>query len=100
MQIIHRLDELRKARARLTRGKVALVPTMGALHEGHLALVRAAGAQAQHVVVSIFVNPRQFGAHEDLDSYPRRLERDGGRLEAEGAAVVGAPEPGEMDPQG
>ena len=100
MRIIHRLDELRKARAALKRGKVALVPTMGALHEGHLTLVREARNYAEHVVVSIFVNPRQFGASEDLDAYPRQLERDCALLEPEGVELIWAPTPDQMYPQG
>ena len=100
MRIIHRLDELRKARAALKRGKVALVPTMGALHEGHLTLVREARNHAEHVAVSIFVNPRQFGASEDLDAYPRQLERDCALLEPEGVELIWAPTPDQMYPQG
>lgn len=101
MQILHSLDPLRRAVADLREsGKIALVPTMGALHEGHLTLVREARRQADHVVVSIFVNPLQFGANEDLDKYPRQLERDCALLEAEGVALVWAPTVGAMYPQG
>lgn len=75
---------------------VALVPTMGALHEGHLALVRAAREHADTVVVSIFVNPIQFGPQEDLARYPRDLERDLGLLEPLGVTHVFAPEAREM----
>ncbi len=101
MQTITTLAELRPAVAALRqRGEVALVPTMGALHEGHLTLVRTAREAAPSVVVSIFVNPRQFGAGEDLDAYPRQLERDTAALEAEGVALLWAPSPGEVYPQG
>ena len=89
------LDELRAG-----GGSVALVPTMGALHEGHLTLVRRAREQADHVVASIFVNPRQFGAGEDLDAYPRQLARDSALLEAEGVALLWAPQPAEVYPPG
>ena len=101
MQIVERLDPLRDAVARARRdGRLALVPTMGALHEGHLTLVREARARAAHVAVSIFVNPRQFGAGEDLGAYPRPRERDLALLEAEGVSLVWAPEVGEMYPHG
>src|SRR5258706_8918616 len=101
MQTIERLDPLRSAVARLRReGPLALVPTMGALDEGHLALVREAKARAAHVAVSIFVNPRQFGAGEDLSSYPRPRTRDLALLEAEGVALVWAPQVAEMYPAG
>lgn len=101
MQLIHALDPLRSAIDALRAdGPIALVPTMGALHDGHLTLVREAKAKAAHVVVSIFVNPLQFGANEDLDAYPRQLERDCALLEAEGVAVVWAPKVEAMYPAG
>ncbi len=101
MQTVTQLDPLRRAVDALKGdGPVALVPTMGALHEGHLALVRAAKARAAHVAVSIFVNPRQFGANEDLDKYPRQLAADAALLEAEGVSLLWAPEPTAMYPQG
>ena len=79
---------------------LGLVPTMGALHEGHLALVRRARAECATVAASIFVNPTQFGANEDLASYPRDMERDLSLLEAEGVDLVYAPSPGEVYPAG
>ena len=99
MQTIKRLDELRPAVDRLRlRGELALVPTMGALHEGHLTLVREARARASAVAVSIFVNPTQFAPHEDLDAYPRQLAEDARLLEAEGVDLLWAPPVGEVYP--
>lgn len=102
MQIIQHRDMLRNAVTSLRGdgGTVVLVPTMGALHEGHIQLVREARGRADHVVVSIFVNPRQFGANEDLDAYPRQMERDARLLEQEGVAVLWAPTVQEMYPDG
>jgi pantoate--beta-alanine ligase len=101
MQIIEQLVPLRSAVTTLRRqGPLALVPTMGALHEGHLTLVREAKARAAHVAVSIFVNPRQFGTGEDLSAYPRPREADLALLEAEGVALVWAPEVSTMYPPG
>ncbi|MBU6269201.1 MAG: pantoate--beta-alanine ligase [Sphingomonadales bacterium] len=101
MQTINRIDPLRRAVEELRRdGPVALVPTMGALHEGHLTLVRHARQHAAHAVVSIFVNPLQFGAGEDLDAYPRQLERDSALLAAEGVSLLWAPTVDVMYPAG
>jgi pantoate--beta-alanine ligase len=85
--------------ARSTGARVALVPTMGYLHDGHRSLVRAARAECDYVVVSIFVNPLQFGAGEDLDRYPRDLAGDLAVCEAEHVDVVFAPTVAEMYPR-
>ena len=101
MQTVNRIDPLRSAVEALRRdGPVAMVPTMGALHEGHLTLVREAKKLAAHVVVSIFVNPRQFGMNEDLSAYPRPFERDVALLEAEGVSLLWNPGVEEMYPVG
>ena len=101
MQTVHQLDPLRSAVALLKQdGPLALVPTMGALHEGHLTLIRQARQQARHVAVSIFVNPRQFGPAEDLDKYPRQLAADTALLKAEGVSLLWAPAPAAMYPPG
>ncbi|MGB3470519.1 MAG: pantoate--beta-alanine ligase [Erythrobacter sp.] len=102
MQTTNMLDALRKSVARLREGgdTVGLVPTMGALHEGHLTLIRRAREACDHVVASIFVNPTQFGPNEDLDAYPRQLEADAAMLEGEGCALLWAPGVDVMYPQG
>ena len=103
MQIAKTRDVLRNSLAALRQkgaGRIALVPTMGALHQGHLTLVRRAREEADHVVASIFVNPKQFGPNEDLDAYPRQLAEDAAMLEAEGCALLWAPSAEEMYPAG
>jgi pantoate--beta-alanine ligase len=99
MQVVSNLPELRQARARLS-GPVGLVPTMGYLHVGHLSLVRAARTDCASTVVSIFVNPTQFGPSEDLAAYPRDLSRDLALLDQEGADLVWTPDPDGMYPPG
>ena len=88
--------EEQRGRGRTT----ALVPTMGYFHEGHLSLMRMAAEHADQVIVSLFVNPIQFGPSEDLGSYPRDFVRDSGLAEKEGVAVVFAPEADDMYPDG
>lgn len=102
MQTAHTLDVLRTgvAKLRAEGAHIGLVPTMGALHEGHLTLVRRAREECDAVVASIFVNPTQFGPNEDLDAYPRQLTQDAAMLEAEGCALLWAPDRDEMYPDG
>jgi pantoate--beta-alanine ligase len=102
VQTVHELEDLKRARAALRASgePIALVPTMGALHDGHMALVALGKKMARHVVVSIFVNPRQFGAHEDLESYPRPLAADRAKLDAQGVDLLWAPTIGAMYPAG
>ncbi|MDR1423121.1 MAG: pantoate--beta-alanine ligase [Azoarcus sp.] len=97
MQLHHTVASLRAARAQA--GRVALVPTMGNLHDGHIALMREAARHADTVIASIFVNRIQFGASEDFDKYPRTPTADYEKLEAAGVAHVLAPDEKEMYPQ-
>jgi pantoate--beta-alanine ligase len=99
VQIIREISQLREWRA-ATGGTVALVPTMGALHAGHMALVAEARTRAAHVIVSIFVNPTQFGPNEDLSRYPRREAADAALLKDAGVAVLWAPDVATMYPDG
>ncbi|WP_406106079.1 pantoate--beta-alanine ligase [Micromonospora globbae] len=99
MELVRTREELTTARAGLT-GTVGVVMTMGALHAGHEALLRAAREQADHVLVTIFVNPLQFGPTEDFDRYPRTLDADLEVCRRAGADVVFAPERDEMYPDG
>ena len=102
MQIIREKAALREgvAALRASGGTLALVPTMGALHAGHAALIAEARRRADHVVASIFVNPLQFGAGEDLDSYPRREASDARLLDESGVAILWAPGAEAMYPPG
>jgi len=97
MQIHTTIESLRAARA--AAGKVAFVPTMGNLHEGHITLMRQAGEKADCVIASIFVNRLQFGPREDFNSYPRTLAADCEKLEAAGVAHLFAPDESVMYPQ-
>ncbi|HQS08053.1 MAG: pantoate--beta-alanine ligase [Rhizobiales bacterium 24-66-13] len=101
-EVVETVDALRAQVAawRAAGEKVALVPTMGALHEGHIALVRQAKTLARRIVVSIFVNPTQFAPNEDFSRYPRTFDNDLALLAAEGVDVVYAPSAADMYPQG
>jgi pantoate--beta-alanine ligase len=98
MQIARTVAEVRALRAEL--GRVGFVPTMGALHEGHMSLITLAAARCDAVAASIFVNPTQFAPHEDLATYPRPIEADLAKLEAAGVALAFLPTPDEIYPAG
>src|ERR1700691_5969407 len=102
MKIWDSIEDMRAAcrGVRLGGRRLGFVPTMGALHEGHLSLVRAAKADCDVVAASIFVNPTQFGATEDLGRYPRTFDRDRELLENDGVELLFAPSVGEMYPGG
>lgn len=102
MKILHTTEDIRQfVRAHRAAGRtIGFVPTMGYLHEGHLSLVTAARAQCDVVVMSIFVNPLQFGPTEDFDRYPRDLARDAELAEQGGVAAIFAPSVNEMYPRG
>jgi len=102
MIVVERISEVReRVRAAREQGeRIGFVPTMGALHEGHVSLLRAAGADGGYVVVSVFVNPAQFDEKTDLETYPRPLEDDLAVCEREGVDLIFAPTPEEMYPDG
>jgi len=102
MKLVRSISEMRALcrPARSRGGRLGLVPTLGALHEGHLSLVRTAREKSDVVAASIFVNPTQFGPSEDFAKYPRALESDCALLEREGVELVFAPSVEEMYPQG
>ncbi|MFJ3474009.1 pantoate--beta-alanine ligase [Microbacterium maritypicum] len=102
MRILRTIPEVRAAirDARAESKTVGLVPTMGAFHDGHLSLMRAAREGSDLVVVSLFVNPTQFGPNEDLSAYPRDEARDAALAEAEGVDILFAPSPPEIYPDG
>lgn len=102
VQIVRDIEALRAALAELRAGgqTIAFVPTMGALHAGHMALVAEGRRRAGHVVASIFVNPTQFAANEDLSTYPRREASDAKMLEEEGCALLWSPDVATLYPDG
>jgi len=99
MRIVDTIASLRSLRAEYADA-VALIPTMGALHEGHLSLIRLAKSQAKHIIVSIFVNPTQFGPNEDFESYPRTRANDLALLENIGVDIVFFPQIHDIYPEG
>ena len=99
MKVIEKIEEMKRLRQQIVQ-PIGFVPTMGYLHEGHLALVRRARAENSSVVVSIFVNPTQFAPQEDLDKYPRNPQRDLAMLEKEKTDIVFMPSAAEMYPSG
>jgi pantoate--beta-alanine ligase len=98
MDICNTIEQTRETIRTLREGgkRIALVPTMGALHQGHISLIRLARKHADHVVVSIFVNPTQFGPNEDYDTYPRALEEDIEKCRAENVSLIFTPERNEV----
>jgi len=102
MKIFNRIDEIKSyLRQKQKEDRtIGFVPTMGYLHEGHLSLIRRAKDENDIAIVSIFVNPTQFGPNEDYETYPRDLDRDVRLAEEAGASVIFAPEVKEMYPDG
>ena len=99
MQIVRTSEELARARVAL-EGKLALVPTMGALHAGHMALIAEARRHSDNVAATIFVNPTQFGVNEDFGRYPRREAEDAGMLDEAGCNLLWLPALGDIYPEG
>ena len=102
MKILKTIEEIKAFAGEMSKAgkKIGLVPTMGALHEGHLTLMREARKECEIVIASVFVNPTQFGPNEDYDAYPRKFGEDCQKLEQEGIDAVFHPEPEIMYPQG
>jgi pantoate--beta-alanine ligase len=102
VETIHTVEWMKQVarEARAANRVIGLVPTMGALHDGHFSLVRAAQRECSPVIVSIFVNPKQFGPHEDFKKYPRQPEADSATLESLGVDYLFAPAPADMYPDG